>query len=307
MQSLRDNAVCAKEEFDLIKDESQSGIFYGLTFTCSPMQEFLSRPKVAILREQGVNGQVEMAWAFTAAGFDAIDVHMSDIMSGSVRLGEFQGLAACGGFSYGDVLGAGKGWANSVLLNNTARKEFVDFFNRTTTFTLAVCNGCQFLSYLREIIPGAHDWPDFKPNRGERFEARTSMVEIVDNEITRSSVFLREMVGSKLPVPVAHGEGRVAFTDDDSRRTFMSRSLLAVRYIDSKGAPTEIYPSNPNGSPGGITGVQTPDGRVLALMPHPERAVTLENNSWYPASFSKSWSGVGPWFKIFQNARQWCS
>jgi phosphoribosylformylglycinamidine synthase len=307
MQSLRDNAVCAKEEFDLIKDESRTGIFYDLTFTPSPMREFSNRPKVAILREQGVNGQVEMAWAFTAAGFDAVDVHMSDIMSGSVSLSEFQGLAACGGFSYGDVLGAGKGWANSVLLNKTTRKEFADFFSRKTTFTLAVCNGCQFLSYLREIIPGAHDWPDFKPNRGERFEARSSMVEIVDNEVTKSSVFLREMVGSKLPVPVAHGEGRVAFAGDGYRRSFESQNLLAVRYIDCKGTPTEVYPLNPNGSPGGITGIQTPDGRVLALMPHPERAVSLENNSWYPPTLSKSWHGIGPWFRIFQSARRWCN
>lgn len=307
MQSLRDNAICAQEEFDLIKAESQTGIFYDLSFSPSPMGGFSSRPKVAILREQGVNGQVEMAWAFTAAGFDAIDVHMSDIMSGSVRLSEFRGLAACGGFSYGDVLGAGKGWANSVLLNATTRKEFTDFFNRKTTFTLGVCNGCQFLSYLREIIPGAHSWPDFKPNRGERFEARTSMVEIVDNEVARSSVFLREMVGSKLPVPVAHGEGRVAFASDYSRRGFESQNLLAVRYVDSQGMPTEVYPLNPNGSPGGTTGIQTPDGRVLALMPHPERAVTLENNSWYPLSFSESWNGIGPWFRIFQSARQWCN
>ncbi|KAF8223861.1 phosphoribosylformylglycinamidin [Tricholoma matsutake] len=307
MQSLRDNAVCAKEEFDLIKDESQTGIFYDLTFTPSPMREFFSRPKVAILREQGVNGQVEMAWAFTAAGFDAIDVHMSDIMSGSVSLTEFQGLAACGGFSYGDVLGAGKGWANSVLLNNATRKEFTDFFHREKTFTLAVCNGCQFVSYLREIIPGAHTWPDFKPNRVGRFEARTAMVEIVDNEVTESSVFLREIIGSKLPVPVAHGEGRVSFAGDDLRRCFESQSLLAVRYIDSEGEPTEVYPLNPNGSPGGMTGVQTVDGRVLALMPHPERAVSLDSNSWYPPSFSKSWNGVGPWFRIFQSARQWCN
>ena len=307
MQSLRDNAFCAKEEFGLIKDESQSGIFYNLTFVPSPTPEFFSRPKVAILREQGVNGQVEMAWAFTAAGFDAVDVHMSDIMSGSVSLEEFQGLAACGGFSYGDVLGAGKGWANSVLLDNTTRQEFRNFFNRKTTFTLAVCNGCQFLSYLRDIIPGAHNWPDFKPNRGERFEARTCMVEIVANEVTKSSVFLREVVGSKLPVPVAHGEGRVAFTDDDCRRGFDSQSLLAMRYIDSKGNPTEVYPLNPNGSPGGTTGIHTPDGRVLALMPHPERAVSLESNSWYPPSFSKSWNGVGPWFRIFQSARMWCN
>ncbi|KAF8064017.1 CobB/CobQ-like glutamine amidotransferase domain-containing protein [Lyophyllum atratum] len=307
MQTLRDDPVCAKEEFSLIKDETHSGIFYDLTFTPSPSRDLFRRPKVAILREQGVNGQVEMAWAFTAAGFDAVDVHMSDIMSGSKRLGDFAGLAACGGFSYGDVLGAGKGWAHSVLLNETARKEFVDFFARDNTFTLAVCNGCQFLSHLREIIPGAQDWPDFKPNRAERFEGRASMVEIVDTEVTRASVFFSDMVGSKLPVAVAHGEGRVAFASEDQRQRLEGQGLVAVRYIDSQGKPTELYPSNPNGSPGGITGIQTPNGRVLALMPHPERVASLESNSWYPPSFADTWKGTGPWFRIFQNARKWCS
>jgi len=306
MQSLRDDPVSAKEEFDLIASETHKGIFYDLTFTYSPAPDFSQRPKVAILREQGVNGQVEMAWAFTAAGFDAIDVHMSDILTGVTSLRDFRGLAACGGFAYGDVLGAGKGWAHSVLLNAIARKEFVDFFERADSFTLAVCNGCQFLSHLRGIIPGAQDWPDFKPNRSQRFEARASVVEIVDTQATRSSVFLREMIGSKLPVAVAHGEGRVSFTGVDRQRALESEGLIGVRYVDSQGAPTEVYPLNPNGSPGGITGVQTPDGRVLAMMPHPERVVTLESNSWYPPSMKGDWKGVGPWFQIFQSARKWC-
>ncbi|KAG5644272.1 hypothetical protein DXG03_008757 [Asterophora parasitica] len=305
MQTLRDDPVCAQEEFAGIKDEANTGIFYDLTFSYAPARDLFRRPKVAILREQGVNGQVEMAWAFTAAGFDAVDVHMSDIMSGSKTLGEFVGLAACGGFSYGDVLGAGKGWAHSVLLNEVARKEFVEFFARDNTFTLAVCNGCQFLSHLREIIPGAQDWPDFKPNRAERFEGRASMVEIVDNEVTRASVFFSDMVGSKLPVAVAHGEGRVAFGAEDQRTRLEGEGLVAVRYIDSQGRPTELYPANPNGSPGGITGIQTPDGRVLALMPHPERVSALESNSWYPPSFADAWKGTGPWFRMFQNARKW--
>lgn len=307
MQCLRDNAIAAQEEFDLIGDPSHQGLFYDLKFSHAPARELFRRPMVAILREQGVNGHAEMAWAFTAAGFDAVDVHMSDIFLGKVSLGDFTGVAACGGFSYGDVLGAGKGWAHSVLLNDTARREFVEFFQRDQTFALGVCNGCQFLSHLREIVPGSQDWPYFESNRSERFEARVSMVEIVEGDVTRSSVFLRDMVGSKLPVAVAHGEGRAAFRDENHRRALESQHLPAVRYVDSKGAPTETYPLNPNGSPGGITGVHTSNGRILALMPHPERVVTLQSNSWYPPSFEDSSNGVGPWFRMFQSARQWCN
>ncbi|KAJ6616626.1 CobB/CobQ-like glutamine amidotransferase domain-containing protein [Mycena sp. CBHHK59/15] len=306
MQSLRDNAIAAKEEFDLIADVSNTGIFYDLKFSYSHSRSYFRRPKVAILREQGVNGQAEMAWAFTAAGFDAVDVHMSDILSGATHLRDFRGLAACGGFSYGDVLGAGKGWAHSILLNATAREEFAGFFQRDDTFTLAVCNGCQFLSHLREIVPGAHDWPDFQPNRSERFEARVTMVEVVEGDVTRSSVFLRDMAGSKLPIAVAHGEGRASFADPARQQSLEAKGLIALRYVDSHGAPTEVYPANPNGSPGGLTGVQTPDGRVLALMPHPERVVALESNSWYPATLADEWKNIGPWFQIFQNARKWC-
>ncbi|KAJ8695876.1 phosphoribosylformylglycinamidine synthase [Pleurotus ostreatus] len=307
MQALRDNPETSAEEYSLIDSSSHHGLFYDLTFSVSPSRDLFRRPKVAILREQGVNGQLEMAWAFTAAGFDAIDVHMSDILSGRTSLQDFRGLAACGGFSYGDVLGAGKGWAHSVLLNQAARSQFTTFFGRDDTFALGVCNGCQFFSHLKGIISGAEFWPEFLPNRSERFEARTLMVEIVDNAVTRSSVFFRDMAGSKLPVAVAHGEGRVSFENDDHRSGFETTASVAVRYVDSSGKPTEHYPLNPNGSPGGVTGIQTPDGRILALMPHPERVVTLESNSWYTQGQQLTWSGVGPWFKLFQNARVWCN
>lgn len=307
IQTIRDDATGAKEEFDLIKDDTHAGLFYDLTFSYQPSRDLSRRPRVAILREQGVNGQMEMAWAFTAAGFDAVDVHMSDILNGIVSLSDFRGFAACGGFSYGDVLGAGKGWAHSALLNDITRKEFIDFFNREDTFALGVCNGCQFLSHLKHIIPGAQDWPSFKGNKSERFEGRVSMVEIVNNEATKQSVFLSQMAGSKLPVAVAHGEGRISFDREGQREALETQGLVALRYVNSKGAPTEVYPLNPNGSPGGITGIQTPDGRVLALMPHPERIVTLESNSWYPPEFSGAWEGTGPWFRFFQSARVWCT
>lgn len=307
MQSLRDNPTAAREEFDLIRDESYKGLYYDLTFSYipSPSRNLIDRPKVAILREQGVNGHVEMAWAFSAAGFEAVDVHMSDILSGRTTLAEFRGLAACGGFSYGDVLGAGKGWANSVRLNGTAQEEFSRFFKGESTFVLGVCNGCQFLSNLKEMIPGAQDWPTFKQNASERFEARVATVEVTDSAASRRSVFLRDMVGSRLPVAVAHGEGRASFNDIGQQQTVQMNGLAAVRYVDSAGLATERYPLNPNGSPAGITGIQTPDGRVLALMPHPERVVTLENNSWFPPSLTTSWQGAGPWFRMFQSARAW--
>lgn len=306
LQALRDEPAGAAEEYKLIGDTAHTGLFYDLTFAYEPAVVFDTRPKVAILREQGINGQVEMAWSFREAGFDAIDVHMSDILSGAVSLSEFRGMAACGGFSYGDVLGAGNGWANSVLFNERARNEFETFFGRQDTFCLAVCNGCQFLSHLRQIIPGTENWPNFKPNKSERFEGRTSMIEIVDNKVSASSVFLRGMGGSKLPVAVAHGEGRAVFNDEEQEARLLSSDQIAIRYVDSQGAATEVYPLNPNGSPGGITGLHTPDGRVLALMPHPERVTMLQANSWYPREFRESWQGRGPWYQIFQNARAWC-
>jgi phosphoribosylformylglycinamidine synthase len=305
MQSLRDDPDCAAEEFTLIADESHTGLTYNLTFTPSPSYPLHHRPKVAILREQGVNGHVEMAWAFTAAGFDAVDVHMSDLIAGTTNLAEFRGLAACGGFSYGDVLGAGAGWAHAALLHEGAREAFEAFFTRDDTFALGVCNGCQFLSHIREVIPGAEPWPLFKANRSGRFEARVALVEVVDSLATQDSVFLRGMGGSRWPVAVAHGEGRAKFAPG-ALEAFDAQGLGAVRYVDGGGKPTEVYPLNPNGSPGGLTGVQTPSGRVLALMPHPERVVTLESNSWYPPKMRETWGGVGPWFRLFQNARQWC-
>ncbi|KAF9557960.1 phosphoribosylformylglycinamidin [Agrocybe pediades] len=308
MQMLRDDPACAEEEYALIRDEKHTGLFYDLTFAPSPtkiLELNTPKPRVAILREQGVNGHIEMAWAFSRAGFEAVDVHMSDILSGAITLSTFRGFAACGGFSYGDVLGAGKGWANSALLNTKARKEFADFFARKDSFALGVCNGCQFLSHLREIIPGAEGWPYFKTNRSERFEGRTCMVEVVDSPVTRSSVFLAGMVGSKMPVAVAHGEGRASFLAASSLALMQEQGLEAVRYVDSRGEPTEVYPLNPNGSPAGLTGVQTPDGRVLALMPHPERVVSVESNSWVSREVKDGWTS-GPWFRLFESARRWC-
>lgn len=310
MQSLRDDPDCAAEEFALIADDDDdethaAGLTYDLTFTPTASHPLFRRPKVAILREQGVNGHAEMAWAFTAAGFDAVDVHMSDVVGGTVDLGEFRGLAACGGFSYGDVLGAGAGWAHAALLHGGARAAFAAFFARDDAFALGVCNGCQFLSHMREVIPGAECWPYFKANRSGRFEARVALVEVVESAATQGSVFLRGMGGSRLPVAVAHGEGRAAFVGD-AREGFDSQGLGAVRYVDGAGKATEVYPLNPNGSPGGLTGVQTASGRVLGLMPHPERVVTLDSNSWYPSKMRETWGGVGPWFRLFQNARQWC-
>jgi phosphoribosylformylglycinamidine synthase len=308
MQALRDNPHTAKEEYDLIRDSAHTGLSYDLTFTPSPVlpTSLTTRPKVAILREQGVNGQVEMAWSFAAAGFDAVDVHMTDILSGVVDLADFRGLAACGGFSYGDVLGAGKGWAHSVLLHPRARAQFAAFFAREDAFALGVCNGCQFFSHLRAIIPGADAWPDFKPNRSERFEGRTCEVEVTAGGVTSTSVFLRDMAGSRLPVALAHGEGRVAFPEPSMHEQLEQRGQVAVRYVNASGAPTDRYPLNPNGGPGGITGVHAAGGRVLALMPHPERVTMLEANSWYPAAEAELWGGAGPWFQLFKSARAWC-
>lgn len=306
MQSLRDDPDCAAEEFALISDAAHKGLSYHLTFTPTFPRPLFRRPKVAILREQGVNGHTEMAWAFTAAGFDAVDLHMSDLIAGTITdLSEFHGLAACGGFSYGDVLGAGAGWAHAALLHKGAREVFEAFFARDDAFALGVCNGCQFLSHMREVIPGAELWPTFKANRSGRFEARVSLVEVVDSPVLEDSVFLRDMGGSWLPVAVAHGEGRAEFAPD-ALDAFNAQNLGVVRYVDSAGKPTEVYPLNPNGSPGGLTGVQTANGRVLALMPHPERVVTVESNSWYPPNVMRKWGGVGPWLHLFQNARQWC-
>lgn len=301
MQSIRDQPEGAKEEFDSILDDEDEGLVYEVKAPfLADVQRISSPPRVAILREQGVNGHIEMAWAFHAAGFDAIDVHMSDVIAGKVPLSGFAGLAACGGFSYGDVLGAGNGWAQSVLLNETARSEFEAFFNREDTFALGVCNGCQFFSQIKDVIPGAADWPEFKANRSERFEGRVSTVKIGQS----NSIFFKDMEGTVIPVAVAHGEGRASFDTTGSLESLNkpSASLIPVRYVNSKKEIATRYPANPNGSPEGIAAVATPNGRVLAIMPHPERVVTRESNSWFPSEMGKEWNGKGPWFRLFQNA-----
>ncbi|GGD74890.1 phosphoribosylformylglycinamidine synthase [Lacimicrobium alkaliphilum] len=304
MQSLRDNPECAEQELQQKNDPTDPGLHASLTFdlnedVAAPLiATNLSsgvRPKVAILREQGVNSHVEMAAAFSRAGFSAIDVHMSDILSGRVELNQFQGLVACGGFSYGDVLGAGEGWAKSVLFNSRARDQFAAFFNRNETFSLGVCNGCQMLSNLKELIPGAGHWPHFVTNRSERFEARFSMVEVMQSD----SVLLQGMAGSRMPVAVSHGEGRAEFADASALKQSVQSGELALRYVDNYGNVTQQYPANPNGSPEGITGLTTSDGRVTIMMPHPERVFRTVANSWHP----DEWQEDSPWMRLFRNAR----
>jgi phosphoribosylformylglycinamidine synthase len=252
-----------------------------------------ARPRIAIIREQGVNGQVEMAAAFERAGFDPHDVHMTDVISGRTTLSGFKGMAACGGFSYGDVLGAGEGWAKTILFNPRAREEFSAFFGRGDTFALGVCNGCQMMSNLHELVPGAADWPKFLRNRSEQFEARFVLVEVADSP----SIFFRGMAGSRLPIATAHGEGRAAFATPEAA----ARATIALRYVDNRGVPTERYPFNPGGSPGGVTGVTTPDGRFTILMPHPERVFRTAQCSWHP----DGWGEDSPWIRLFRNARVW--
>ncbi|KAL1914807.1 uncharacterized protein VTP21DRAFT_7899 [Calcarisporiella thermophila] len=310
MQSLRDNSACAQEEYDGILDSDAPGITYQLSYTPVPTPERLlsqPRPRVAILREQGVNGQIEMAFAFHKAGFASVDVHMSDLINGSVTLKDFHGLAACGGFSYGDVLGAASGWAKSALLSERARGEFRDFFARKDTFGLGVCNGCQFLSQMREVIPGTEAWPYFRRNRSEQYESRVCMVAIDKPKGGVTSIFFQGMEGSKLPIAVAHGEGRAEFVSGDSQiRECTDSGLVALQYVDGRGEATERYPMNPNGSPLGITGVQTPDGRVLAMMPHPERVAGLpQTNSYLPQDYYERYGEIAPWFQMFVNARMW--
>ncbi|MEA3406227.1 MAG: phosphoribosylformylglycinamidine synthase [Pseudomonadota bacterium] len=298
MQSLRDNEACAEQEFSAIENDENTALSVQVSFDVNDdiTAEFVGqpRPKVAILREQGVNGQQEMAAAFDKAGFDAVDVHMTDVLSGAVQFADYRGLVACGGFSYGDVLGAGRGWANSILFNDTARSEFEDFFKREDTFTLGVCNGCQMLSNLKEIIPGAESWPAFVRNESEQFEARFSLVEIDESP----SVLLQGMKGTRIPVAVAHGEGRMDFGNGSTADV---AGLVGLRYVDSVGNPTEAYPANPNGSANGMTGLTTTDGRVTIMMPHPERVFRTVQNSWHP----DEWLEDAPWMRMFRNARKW--
>jgi phosphoribosylformylglycinamidine synthase len=297
VQRLRDNPDCADEELQLNCDWRQAGLQPVLPFEPeqSPASAVIAagaRPRVAILREQGVNGHVEMAAAFDLAGFTAVDVHMSDLSTGRHSLSDFQGFAACGGFSYGDVLGAGRGWAKSILFHDDLRRQFEDFLADRGRFALGVCNGCQMLAALRELIPGAGGWPEFRVNRSEQFEARLSLVRIEESP----SVFLAGMAGARLPVAAAHGEGRAEFADVTAEGV-----RVALRYVDGNGEATERYPLNPNGSPDGITGLCNEDGRVTIMMPHPERTLRTVNFSWAPPE----WGEVSPWQRMFQNARRW--
>ncbi|MCK0537816.1 phosphoribosylformylglycinamidine synthase [Alcanivorax quisquiliarum] len=303
IQALRDNPSCAEQEFDAIPEANDPGLTVRLTFDmtdnpAAPLLSLSERPRVAILREQGVNGQVEMAAAFERAGFTTVDVHMSDLLAGRVDLADFRGLVACGGFSYGDVLGAGEGWAKTILYNDSLRDMFNRFFYREDTFALGVCNGCQMFSALKELIPGTEHWPRFVRNQSEQFEARTTLVEITSSP----SIFFDGMAGTRLPVVVAHGEGQAEISDEALARCH-ENNLLAARFVDSLGNPTERYPANPNGSKQGVTGFSNTDGRVTIMMPHPERAFRVVQNSWHP----DDWKAFedGPWLRMFQNARKW--
>ena len=302
MQRLRDDPGCAEEERDSRVDPADPGLQPRLSF--DPEQDVAApwiglgvRPRLAVLREQGVNGQVEMAAAFVRAGFEAVDVHMSDLVEGRVDLASFRGLATCGGFSYGDVLGAGEGWAKSILFNPRVREAFAAFFERGDSFALGVCNGCQMLSNLKPLIPGAEHWPRFVRNRSEQFEARLSLVEILPGP----SVLLSGMHGSRLPIAVAHGEGQAEFANPGEREACERDGLAAARFSDNRGTPGERYPANPNGSPGGITGLTNRDGRVTILMPHPERVFRGVQHSWCP----DEWGEDAPWMRLFRNARAW--
>ncbi len=298
LQARRDNPATAQEEFDSLLDEADPGMTFHLTY--DPARPFTigtgARPRMAILREQGINGQVEMAAAFDRAGFESVDVHMTDLLSGQVDLADFAGFVACGGFSYGDVLGAGSGWAKSILFSPRLKAMFEAFFARPDSFALGICNGCQMVSQLKEIIPGASHWPAFTRNRCEQFEARYVTVEILPSP----AVVFRGMEGSRIGIPVAHGEGFADFSHTGSLAAAQAKGLVAVRYVDHRGQPAERYPLNPNGSPLGITGLTSEDGRVTIMMPHPERAFRRLQLSYAPADWTAE---EGPWLRLFQNAR----
>ena len=295
ISKLRDNPICSESENKEILKTSD-GLKVKTTYDINesisaPYLNTGIKPKIAILREQGINGHVEMAAAFTQAGFDAYDVHMSEILSGKTSLKQFQGLAACGGFSYGDVLGAGRGWANSILLNSNVKDEFSEYFSRTDSFTLGVCNGCQMVSNLKEIIPGTKNWPSFEKNTSEQFEARLTSVKIKQT----NSIFFNGMEGSIMPIAIAHGEGRAKFSSDQSK------SNIAMQYVNYSGNPTKTYPHNPNGSEDGIASVCDDSGRIMIMMPHPERVFRAIQNSWHP----DDWQERSPWMRMFENARIW--
>ncbi|MBI5771560.1 MAG: phosphoribosylformylglycinamidine synthase, partial [Verrucomicrobia bacterium] len=314
--ALRDNPACAEQEHQLRLDPTDPGITPRITFQISN-PEFTesterrknqasgtsvssvlrTKPPIAILREQGVNGEVEMAAAFTRAGFRAVDVHMTDILSGRVSLRDFRGLAACGGFSYGDVLGAGEGWAKSILFNERARAEFAAFFARTDTFALGVCNGCQMMSNLHSIIPGSDHWPHFVQNKSERYEGRYVSLKIEKSP----SLLFAGMEGSVIPICTAHGEGYAEFADAAAAQRCSESGLVAARYVDNHHRVTEHYPLNPNGSPFGLTALTTTTGRVTIMMPHPERVFRSACMSWSP----RNWAEDSPWMRLFYNARAW--
>jgi phosphoribosylformylglycinamidine synthase len=300
LQRMRDNSDAADQEYERILDTTDPGLSPRVSFDATEDIAALfiatgKRPKVAILREQGVNGHVEMAAAFDRAGFDAYDVHMTDIISGRIGLSNYAGIVAGGGFSYGDVLGAGEGWAKSILFNTRARDEYSAFFARRDTFALGVCNGCQMMSNLHEIIPGTAHWPHFVRNRSEQFEARLVLLEIRPSP----SLFFAGMEGSRIPVALAHGEGFAEFRD--ASQLAAAAPLAALRFVDQRGDITERYPFNPNGSPNGIAGLTTADGRFTILMPYPERVFRSVQMSWRPSH----WGEDSPWMRMFRNARVW--
>jgi phosphoribosylformylglycinamidine synthase len=304
LQALRDNPDCAREEYSRLEDANDPGLHAALSYdpnddVAAPFVQRGVRPAIAILREQGVNSHVEMAAVFTRSGFDAYDVHMTDILAGRVHLARFHGLVACGGFSYGDVLGAGEGWAKSILFNARARQEFAAFFERNATFTLGVCNGCQMLSALKELIPGAQMWPRFVRNRSEQYEARLSLVRVPHSK----SVLFAGMYGSVLPIAVAHGEGRAEFDPGVNTGALLGDRLVTLQYVDHRDRPTQLYPFNPNGSESGLAGLCSTDGRVTSLMPHPERVFRSVQNSWV----TKEWAEDGGWMRLFRNARVFVS
>jgi phosphoribosylformylglycinamidine synthase len=292
--SLRDNPELAQQEYDRILDREDPGLSVQLTFQIQKTPSFkTARPRVAILREQGVNGQVEMAAAFDRAGFESVDVHMTDLISGRMNLEGFKGFAAGGGFSYGDVLGGGRGWASSILFNPRVREQFEKFFARPDTFALGACNGCQMMAAMRELVPGGERWPRFVRNRSEQFEARLVLVEIPESP----SIFFKGMAGSRIPIATAHGEGRALFDAPADEKD----AIIAMRYVDNKGQVSETYPYNPSGSPRGITGVTTKDGRFTVVMPHPERVFRSIQMSWTPDHAGED----SPWMQMFYNARRW--
>jgi phosphoribosylformylglycinamidine synthase len=297
----RDNPACADAEHESAGRSQDTGLHVhlrdGVMDDVAAPYVHSARPRVAILREQGVNSHVEMAYAFHLAGFEAHDVHMTDLQQGRARLEDFKGLVACGGFSYGDTLGAGVGWARSILFNPSLSERMQAFFNRPDTFGLGVCNGCQMFAELATIIPGAEAWPRFTTNLSERFEARLSQVEVLDSP----SLFFQGMAGSRLPIAVSHGEGRANF----SQRGSAANVISAMRFVNDQGQPAEAYPFNPNGSPGGLTAVTTADGRFTAMMPHPERVFRRLQMSWFDPSVDTGAQGLTPWIRMWRNARRW--